>query len=374
MCAGLEARSSASFKARRGADRLNKLTDDQLRNAVSALRAAKGNESEAARMMGIPRPTYQNYLKRAKERGMLAGRSAPSGGLELPDFPVDDIPIEDVIEQMSARFETRRRSYDAHTWFPVKMADSKPIGLLFAGDPHLDDGGANWPLIKEHAKICRETEGIYGVNIGDSTNCWGGRLIKKYADQDTSLKTARRLVEWFLLDSGIRWLIWLYGNHEQMGDGSALLAQMAKRYKTQAVVMHDWEARFSLNFPGGTSIRIFTAHDLPGNSIWNPLHGPVKAAMLGKDIDLLVCGHKHNWAMSQWELAEQGTAPLMIRTRGYKHFDDFAKRIGKIEQDEGASILTVINPKSQSRAGRLLSFVDIAAGADYLTWLRKRAT
>ena len=91
------------------------LTDDQIRDAVSALRAAKGNESEAARRMGIPRPTYQNYLKRAKERGMLAGQMVAPGGLELPEFPVDDIPIEDVIEQMSARFETRRRSYDAHT-------------------------------------------------------------------------------------------------------------------------------------------------------------------------------------------------------------------------------------------------------------------
>lgn len=217
-------------------------------------------------MLELKRATFQNYIKRARERGMLKGFIASD--IELPDFPIDDIPIEQVIDQMASRFEVRRASYDAHTWFPVGLRDNKPIGLLMVGDPHLDDNGANWPLLREHARICSETDGIYGVNIGDSTNCWGGRLIRKYADQDTSLKTARRLVEWFLLESGIRWLLWLYGNHEQMGDGSALLAQMAKRFKTTSMVMHDWEARFSLNFPNGTAIRIYAAHDLPGNSMW----------------------------------------------------------------------------------------------------------
>ncbi len=167
--------------------------------------------------------------------------------------------------------------------------------------------------------------------------------------------------------------MWLAGNHDQWGDGVDILARMTSRYGTHRLVYHDWEARFSIDFPSGTSIRTYVAHDLPGSSIWNPLHSHIKAAKFGKDIDLLVSGHRHNWAISQLELAEQESTPLMIRVASYKRFDDYAKRIGVIEQSEGAGILVVIDPKAQSRAGRLVPFVDVAAGAAYLTWLRKRA-
>lgn len=274
---------------------------------------------------------------------------------------------------MSKRYVKRAASYAAHTWFPVRVKDSKPLGLLLVGDPHLDDNGADWPLIQEHARIAAETPGIFGVNIGDSSNNWAGRLARLYANQDTSVKTARRLVEWFLYDSGIRWLVWLAGNHDQWGDGTDILARMTAKYGTQRLVYHDWEARFELQFKTGTPIRVYAAHDLPGSSMWNPLHSHVKAARFGKDIDLIVTGHRHSWALAQTELAEQDSTPLMVRVASYKRFDDYAKKLGHIEQSEGASILVVVNPQSRSRAGRLVPFVDVAEGASYLTWLRGRA-
>jgi hypothetical protein len=317
------------------------------------------------------------------ERGVyfrIKGLKARNGGelpprppeIELPDFPSEDISAEDIIALQTKRYEARKSSHDAHTWFPVTVNDDKPIGILWFGDPHLDDNGCNWPALKRHTDICRTTPGLYGVNIGDTTNCWGGRLIRKYADQDTSAKTARRLAEWFLLNSGVSWLIWLYGNHEHMGDGSHVLGEMAKRYGTTAIVMHDWEARFVVKFPNGENFKIFAAHDFPGNSMWNPLHGHVKAARFANGIDLCVAGHKHNWGISQWELAEQATAPLMVRCRGYKHMDDFARRIGANEQEEGQAVLTIFNPNASCRAGRIQAFVDVDAGADYLTFLRRQ--
>lgn len=135
--------------------------------------------------------------------------------------------------------------------------------------------------------------------------------------------------------------------------------------------MLDWEARFTLQFANGVEFRINAAHDFAGNSMWNPVHGVVKAAKFGNDIDVLVCGHKHNWAVSQWEQAEQGNAPLMIRVRGYKHLDGFARRIGKYEQDEGQSILVVFDPNATTQAARCQAFVDVKKGAEYLEWLRR---
>jgi len=333
--------------------------------------AKAGNKKAAARMLGIPEGTLRSRYDAAVARNIQLPRSQTKSEIELPDFPDDDIPVEDIIAHMARRFEKRQASFDAHTWFPVRIKDDKPIGLLAVGDIHADDNGADWPLILEHSEICKRTPGIHAINIGDSTNCWGGSLIRKYADQDTSVSTARKLVEWLLLSSGIPWLIWLWGNHEVMGDGTALLAQMAKRYGTSKIVMHDWEARFVLNFPNGTAIRVFAAHDHPGNSMWNPLHGQVKAAKFG-DADLVVAGHRHNWAFSQWEMAERDTVPLMVRVASYKRFDDYARRKGIIEQREGSSVLIVIDPKARTRSGRMKAFPDVADGADYLTYLRKK--
>lgn len=354
-------------------------TPASTKRRAAALYAKHRSTNKVSRIMGCSHVTVLRYLKdlgvprEGEVRGRVEQRHQENEDVvQFPDFPDEDISAEDIIALQKKRFEMRKASHDAHTWFPITIKDNKPIGILWMGDPHVDDNGCNWPSLLEHVRLCKETDGLYGANIGDTTNCWGGRLIRKYADQDTSLKTARKLAEWFLLKSGVRWLIWLYGNHEHMGDGAHVLGEMAKRFGTQKVIMHDWEARFSLEFPNQTSLKVFAAHDHPGNSMWNPLHGQVKAARFGAHIDLVVAGHKHNWAVSQWELAEQESAPLMVRVRGYKHMDDFARRIGIVEQEEGQGILTVFNPASKTRAGRIIPFVDVHAGVEFLKFLRKQ--
>jgi hypothetical protein len=333
------------------------------------LRAFKkhGSIKATAEAMGISRATVKLRLEAARERELDKQEE-----LIFPEFPADDIPVDRLIDLMEERSELRKASYEAHTWFPVKIKDDKPIGILWFGDPHLDDPGADWKMIKHHAKLCKETPGLYGANIGDSSNNWGSRLAHLYANQDTSVKTARRLVEWFMLKSGIKWALWLIGNHDAWGDGAEILAMMAAKHETQKIICHDWEARFVLQFPDGHEIRINAAHDFAGNSMWNPLHGAVKAAKFGDHVDLLVCGHLHNWAISQWEMAHQGIVPVMIRVKGYKTYDKYAQRLGHYEQREGAAILTVLNPKSKTRAGRVMAFADVDAGAEYLKWLRKQ--
>ncbi len=162
------------------------------------------------------------------------------------------------------------------------------------------------------------------------------------------------------------------GNHEFMSDAGPLIREMAKRFGTQNVPMLDWEARFILKFSNGEQFRINAAHNFQGHSMWNPVHGAVKTAMFGDRLDVIACADKHNWAISQWELAEQGTAPLMIRSRGYKHLDDYAKKLGKHEQEDGQSVVVIFDPNAKTRAGRTLAFADLEAGADYLGWLRGR--
>lgn len=346
------------------------LSDDVLRETADTV-ARLGSKRAAADTLGISRSTLQHRLDLAEQRNIT-----PAITVEFPDFVEDgdeNEPIDEIIRRMSRNYARAKKAHDLRQWFPVKILSDLPIGILFVGDPHLDDPGCAWPILERHVEICRETEGLFGVNIGDSANHWGGRLIKKYADQDTSAKTGRRLIRWFLLESGVSWLVWLHGNHEHMGDAIPIIEEMNRAYGTRKVPMFDWEARFILQFPNGTEFRINCAHDFPGNSMWNPNHGPVKAARFGDRIDLLVCGHKHNWAVSQWELPDQGSTPLMVRTRGYKHMDDYAKKIGFYDQEEGQSILVVFDPSATTVAGRMTAFVDVEKGAEYLKYLRNSA-
>lgn len=340
--------------------------DDQLAKTYDLWIRNEKNYTSVAKLLGLTASSVKNRIRQYKP--------PPDGApdLDFPVFPADNVPIERVIDQLAERATIRRKSYEAHTWFPVTVKDKKPIGINWFGDPHVDDNGCDWSLLKRHIDICQRP-GIYAANIGDTTNNWAGRLISKYANQDTSVSTARRLASWFLLDCGLKWLVFLLGNHDQWGDGAAILSEMAKRHGTQKIVLHDWEARFSLNFPNGFVFKIWAAHDFPGDSMWNPLHGPVKSARFGPDVDLLVCGHKHNWGVSQWELADKGTTPVMIRTRGYKFNDDYARRIGKTDQSEGSSVFTIINPNGASAAARCMAFADVESGADYLEWLRAKA-
>lgn len=345
----------------------SRLTDEQCLEGLRAY-TTFGSYKAASEATGLSRQLLRHRVDQAKVRGM----DAQTDVLELPDFPADDVPIDRLLDLAEERSRLRMQSHEAHTWFPVKVKEDKPIGILWFGDPHVDDNGCDWPLLRRHAQLCKQTDGLYGANIGDTTNNWAGRLAALYAKQDASLKTARRFASWFMLDSGIKWLLWLIGNHDQWGDGAEILAQMAAKHKTQKIVCHDWEARFVLQFKNGCEIKVNASHDHSGHSMWNPLHGQVKAAKQGPAIDLIVAGHRHNWAISQWEMADQGNIPLMIRVKGYKTYDDYARKLGHFEQKEGAAILTIIDPRATTKAGRVTAYADVEAGVEYLKWLRSR--
>jgi len=341
-------------------DELNSMARD-----CQAFREAGMSQQKIAEELGIPRTKVQRLMQRTVGEEKEAD-------VTLPDFPEPDRPVEELLDMREEDFTRRRNSYKAHTWFPIKINNDRPMGILWFGDPHIDDDGCNIPVLRKYVEICKETEGLYGANIGDTTNNWVGRLMKKYADQETSITTARRMAEWFLLDSGVTWMLMLLGNHDEWNEGSYILKEMAKKHKTQRILMHDWEARFRLVFKNGFEARINAAHDFPGHSQYNSVHGMKKEALWGAPADLFVCGHRHNWAMYQEEMVDKGISPWFVRTRGFKFDDDYARRIGKHEQAEGCGIMTIFNPQAETQAGRVTCHADPEEGADYLTYLRKK--
>lgn len=328
------------------------LTAEIVLEAQTAVNQANGNLTLAAQNLGLPRSTLRARLSRAphffKERAV-----------ELPQFPDDDIPVEEILDGMSRRFEKRQTFQKSLRWFPIKFKTNDPIGLVFVGDPHVDDDGCNWPLLRKHVEIMGRPN-VYAVNIGDTTNNWTGRLIKKFADQETSQATARKLAKWFLRDSKINWLAWLLGNHDAWNDGAAILKEMNIAH----IPMTDWQAQFKLVFPDW-ECRIWAAHDFAGHSMWNSLHAAQKTAHMKDWAHIYACGHTHNWALHQEESASKDFIYWLVRSRGYKFIDEYADKHGHQPQKYGASIMAVIDPTADE-INRIQCFADIERGAEFL--------
>ena len=136
--------------------------------------------------------------------------------------------------------------------------------------------------------------------------------------------------------------------------------------------VEDWQSRFQIVFPNEARVRVHVAHDFPGSSIWNKMHGPTKAAMLLEQADIFACGHKHEWAINESENAQRDFVYHLIRARGYKFIDSYADQLGYGSQKFGASITAIIDPTADG-AKRIKCFPDLPEAAEFLTWKRARA-
>lgn len=324
--------------------------------------ARHGSVAAAARAVGITRQSMQDRLRTESKRANLGRQIVAS----LPDV---DEPVEDLIARRAAyarRAATRRA---AETWLPLEVPEAGPFGVMWFGDPHLDDDFCDWDTLLQHVELCKTVSGIYGASIGDATNNWVGRLMRLYADQNMTKGDARRVAKWFLKDCGVNWLLWLIGNHDEWNEGEAILGLIADG----ATYLPSWEARIELR-AGGERWRVHCAHDFKGSSIWNPTHGPLRKAMMtGGLAELYVCGHRHTWAQQCVELEERGGVAHAVRVRGYKRHDHHAVVNGFPQGRVGAAVLTIFDPTASSPAGRVLTFADPVAGVKVLQAMRAAA-
>lgn len=319
-----------------------------------------GGVRQAARAIGVDPQTIRRGLKK-----ISSAHETPEA--IFPDLPSSELPADKLIDQACSRFETHLAARDARKWFEIKIKSNKPIGVCFVGDPHIDNNGTNWPLLRDHIRILEETDGMHAVGIGDLTDNWTGRLVRLYADQEMSKKQAWKLAKYLLKDTKIRWLAHLLGNHDAWGDGPYLIKANAQT----VVPVCEWQARFRLTFPNGRDIKVHAAHDFPGSSIWNKMHGAQKAAMLYERADIYACGHKHEWQCVEGENANRDFCYWLIRSRGYKYIDSYADQLGYASQRYGASITAVIDPSAEGPT-RVRCFPDLAEAAEFLTWKRSR--
>ncbi len=352
---------------------LAKATDEQI---LASLRKHNGIRVKAATELGITERAFLARLKRMKRDGyevVSSGydQSKPEGNaaaFEFTPIPDDDVPIEELIEQRKRKFAHKREHEEASKLIPIRIKIPGPIGLLHFGDPHVDDDGTDIEALERHTELCRTVEGLFACNVGDTTNNWVGRLARLYSEQATSASQAWRLAEWFV--NRCRWLYMLAGNHDAWSGAGDPLKWIAKQ---QSSMYKSSEARIALKFPNGAEVRVNARHDHSGSSIWNPAHGPMKAAMLGTRDHIYVAGHKHESAYSVLKDPISGITMHAMKCASYKVFDRFAKERGFRDNSLSPCVLTTINPELPNEHPDLIKvWWQPEEGAEYLTWLRNR--
>lgn len=343
-----------------------------------------GTSKAAYLALGISRSTFSDGLRRQRgtHTGRLGGKpptadkpapmakaskGAPVNRLTFPAIPSRKEPIETLIARRTEHYQRIRNHTEAANWQTIGVNETRPIGLCLIGDPHIDDDGCCWPDLLRDTAVMRDTDGLYGVNIGDTTNNWVGRLARLFGNQETSQESARQMAEWWLTSAGIRWAAVILGNHDGWNEGGDIINRMCKDRVSAGV--HDWAAKIEFAFPNGATCRVSLAHDFKGRSIYNAAHGLKREAIWHQDgAHLLAAGHIHYGEIGQCELPG-GHNPWMVRVRGYKDYDHHALVNGYHEGRRFRSVVAIIDPTAPVE-NRVMVFGDVATGARALTALR----
>jgi hypothetical protein len=351
----------------------SKATDDQI---LEALQEANGIRAKVALKFGMNERSLLMRLKKMKEKGYIVPESTYQPGRQVVDkgdyeftpLPDDDVPIEELIAQRKRKFQHKREHEEASKLIPIKIKMAGAIGILHFGDPHVDDDGTDIEALERHTDLVNRTEGLFAANVGDTTNNWVGRLAKLYGEQATSASQAWRLAEWFV--NRCDWLYMIGGNHDLWSGSGDPLRWIAKH---QNSLYKSSEARIALRFPSGLEVRVNARHDHSGSSIWNPAHGPMKAALMGTRDHLYVAGHKHESAYSVLKDAISGITMHAMKVASYKIYDRYAKEHGFRDNCLSPCALTTINPALPPDHPDLVKvWWEPEEGADYLTFLRRR--
>lgn len=348
------------------------VTEAQIRKVLS--RYEKFSDlpvEQAARKMGMPARTLRRYVTdyssafniESPRRAMLPIVQATH---EIPDLPDDDLPVEEIIEMRKREFAQKKKHEEATKLIPIKIKIDGPIGILHFGDPHLDDDGTDIGEAFRHADLTRTVEGLFGANVGDTTNAWVGRLARLYAQQNMGRKRALRVAEHFVKTAN--WLYMVGGNHDGWAGDDDPIKWIAKQ---SDALYRPSEARIALHFPNGEVFTINARHDFSGHSQWNPAHGVMKSIQMGDHSELSTCGHKHVSGYGILKHPVDGTVCHALQIGSYKIYDRFAKEKGFRDQSLGPAALTVIDPGlPKTHPDRCKVFWDVDEGVKFLQFKR----
>jgi len=337
-----------------------KLTKEDILKTIEVYESA-GSKRQAAKLLGIDRHTLRRRLEAAEDIGI-------SVGLSFPELPSDTMSEEDLLEKRKKQFLLKKEAEESRKLIPIKVTIDGPIGILFFGDPHLDDDGTDIISLEKHANLVRNNEALYGACPGDFNNNWVGRLARLWDQQSINAKESLMLTHW--ITSLVKnWMFIISGNHDcWLGQHDPIRWIAAQ----SGIIREDYGVRISLNFPNEKQIRINARHDFNGQSQWNPAHAIMKAAQMGFKDHILVGAHRHISGYGKVLCPSSGIISHCCQVSSYKIYDNFKKERNFPDHHISPCALFIINPYAKEECSLIHQFDDPELGVDFLKFLRKR--
>lgn len=338
--------------------------------------ADKTAMSETAKRLGMATSTLRNRLYSMKEVHGLE----PNPDRHIPrraTFSIDDLPddgepdAETLIAQLKERHAKRKAHDDAKRLIDVRISQDGPVGVVFFGDPHVDSPGCNWTALERDVAICRDTQGIYAVSVGDARDNWVGRLMALYANQDVTARQSLVLIEW--LFTQLPWLLTIGGNHDKWHSEGGDAAEIIHRLRGSPGIYENDGARLRLNLPGGANFNMHVRHDFPGHSMFNGGHAFVRETLFGYRDHVLACGHRHASAYTAIWHNDPVRLCQGFRCGSYKEIDSFQKEKHFKVENWAPSMGIVVNPSLAHDPVRFIERCFSAEEvADKLKWARMK--
>tara|TARA_R100000664_G_scaffold630_8_gene1885 strand:- start:1356 stop:2489 length:1134 start_codon:yes stop_codon:yes gene_type:complete len=344
------------------------------------------NQKEAATALGLTYYAFKARLSAARQRidlNKVKPEQEYKPSDELLDLPViqdDDKPIEEIIEDRSQAFLRKQNRLQKKELVEIKVKETykgnaMPIGFCIFGDMHIDDPYCDLITLKKHFKIVQENQPyVTSILLGDHLNNWVGYLVRNFQNSETTQKQAWDMVQW-IIDQSLAKLI-ISGNH---GAWSGAGDPVKWMQKPKNAVEDDWAIRAKFTFPNGRDFQIYQKHNFKGTSIYNKLHGVLRAAMFGagRGAHVYIAGHLHIGSVMQTHLEEAGEVVWLCRAKGYKWWDDYAHEKLNIEFDADSngceSVFVVVDPNDRNPWSWVTCFADVEAGANFLNSRRAAA-
>lgn len=320
---------------------------------------------EIAEILGVSQATITRRKKDLRVGNFKVIEN--DNDIEIEEIEEEERSIDEILAARKDEYLRKKRS--TPSLVNIKVNLDGPIGVAHFGDPHIDNPGTDISRIEEDLNIVKKTKGLFGANVGDTTDNWIGRLARLYENQTITKMESWKLAEWFV--GKIQWLYLLSGNHDVWHGNQDPLYWIARQTGN---VTHKHGVRLNLIFPNKKTIRINARHDFKGHSQWNPAHGPMKAIQMGWRDHILTCGHTHQAGIGVLAHPDQSQRIISyaIRVPSYKIYDSFAHEIGAAGNFVSACCTTIINPYADREEGLVTPIWDLEQSADYLTFLRKK--
>jgi len=327
-----------------------KISDEVLQKTFDCWKKHKGKTHTVARELNVSEGTIRFRIKEFKDRNNT------TDDISEPPFWVDELPdgdlsAEELVDRGVKRWERKQAAHNARKLININLSKKFDgvFGVAIVGDPHLDDDGCNWKAITEDNKAMIDSS-MVAINIGDLTNNWIGRLMAKYADQETTRQQAIKLIEWYLGNSGVYWAGVVGGNHDFWGHEHGNVLDFIMRTKPGVFENHGF--RLNMICPNGRTVKL-------------------KAARFGSD-DIYAAGHKHVSGYQIVKDHETGKISHAVRVAGYKELDEYSLQKGFRNHKIWESMCFIIDPSQDESLRFIKPVFNLQEASEEILWKRKK--